>query len=359
MEARKVLQKALEKNLNFALYRLPGEDQAQWVGTHQTNCTTSNIPLEQEGFIFHPFTTAQAPILFLNADYSGTYPGKRFSSFAESGSPNKKTENLFKAINKKEYISTLLKAKAEMTDKKIDKFIFSRVEKSPALPTFKIHSLFEWLSTLYPDAMVYLFNHHSEGLWMGATPEVFLSKGGAKLTTHSLAGTQSREEDNNYKWGKKERDEQAYVTRFIEETLQKQEAHYEKNGPFTAEAGPVAHLKTVFSIQSKTVHNINELIKDLHPTPAVCGLPKDDAFHLILHTEKHERKYYTGFLGPVKSSGDFNLYVNLRSMYINSTYMNLFLGGGITTDSDPESEWEETCLKAQTLTKVIDGVSDS
>ena len=86
----------------------------------------------------------------------------------------------------------------------------------------------------------------------------------------------------------------------------------------------------------------------MHPTPAVCGLPKEKALDLIYKTEPYDREYYAGYLGMVeKDTVDF--YVNLRCMKIYENTAALFVGGGITANSVAKKEWEETELKAETL----------
>jgi len=92
-----------------------------------------------------------------------------------------------------------------------------------------------------------------------------------------------------------------------------------------------------------------EFITNLHPTPAVCGLPKDKSLELILQTEKHNREYYAGYCGPINYQNKTDLFVNLRCMKILEDQLALFVGGGLTKDSVPTKEWDETVLKAKTL----------
>ncbi len=92
----------------------------------------------------------------------------------------------------------------------------------------------------------------------------------------------------------------------------------------------------------------------MHPTPAVCGIPLDSAKQFIKQTEGYDRKYYTGFLGPCNVNGKTNLFVNLRCAELFANNINLYIGGGITKDSIPEKEWEETELKSKTLLSVLE-----
>ncbi len=98
---------------------------------------------------------------------------------------------------------------------------------------------------------------------------------------------------------------------------------------------------------------MTEFISALHPTPAVCGLPKERALELIYKTEMHNREYYAGYCGPINYQGKTDLFVNLRCMKILPDKLALYIGGGLTAKSDPEKEWEETVLKANTLLSVI------
>jgi isochorismate synthase len=96
----------------------------------------------------------------------------------------------------------------------------------------------------------------------------------------------------------------------------------------------------------------------LHPTPAVCGLPKNEALSFILEHEIHNREFYSGFLGPVnmtsgRGRNSSSLYVNLRCMKLRENTAILYAGCGITVESEPEKEWQETELKANTLLSVI------
>ncbi|MFB1039347.1 MAG: chorismate-binding protein, partial [Polaribacter sp.] len=104
---------------------------------------------------------------------------------------------------------------------------------------------------------------------------------------------------------------------------------------------------------------LEELIRALHPTPAVCGLPRELARTFLFENENYDRSFYTGFLGELnlqdskdtaKSSA---LFVNLRCMRIQNNKAAIFVGGGITKDSDAANEWEETVFKAKTMKRML------
>ena len=352
------LATAIRKNVSFVIYRLPGENKTRWMGQNQGDLQMAQELPHEPGFVMYPFDAASTKPVFLKADKQGTLSGSGFDSFVAS-SAGFKENTLNKQpefIDRKNYLKILENALYQVKKNGIQKFIFSRIQNVQPLHSSLIPVLYEELQARYPKALVYLFNHPATGLWMGATPEVFLSKTNNAMITHSLAGSQPAKLSGSYKWGTKEIEEQDYVTRYIEQLINTYNLKYAAKGPFTMEAGPVAHLKTTFEIQTQDEMPVWEFIQHLHPTPAVCGLPKTRAKNFILRTESHDRDYYTGFTGPVTQSGDFQLFVNLRCMRITPAGFHIFAGGGITDKSNPRHEWAETVVKMATLQNIIEEI---
>ena len=268
-------------------------------------------------------------------------------------------ENLI--INSKEdYIRRVEEAVAAIREGDLSKVIVSRqipVEK----PSRSLENIFRELHDQTPNAFTYLVNLPITGTWMGATPEVLLKLHERSFETVSLAGTQLRKNDSeDYCWKTKDIEEQAFVSRYMLETFHLFDIHkYRTTGPETLESGKVAHLKTSFFFPAEKIENcLGDFIAELHPTPAVCGLPKNLADEFIRKNEKYERKYYSGYLGPWKLNQQVNLFVNLRCMEITGNQFILYAGGGITSKSIPEREWEETNQKAKTLLDVINTESE-
>jgi isochorismate synthase len=120
-------------------------------------------------------------------------------------------------------------------------------------------------------------------------------------------------------------------------------------------AGECTHLRTDFSVYADlSGSDVDRLIRLLHPTPAVCGYPQKEAMDEILKRERHGRQFYSGFSGPVSATNQMELFVNLRCMKIGRERIELFVGGGITKESDPQKEWDETVLKARTVMKFLE-----
>ncbi len=94
------------------------------------------------------------------------------------------------------------------------------------------------------------------------------------------------------------------------------------------------------------------MIRLLHPTPAVAGVPVEKSLAFLNANETHDRSYYAGFLGPMESSV-VRLFVNIRCAKVLSNHLQLYVGGGITAESIPEAEWNESQRKAETLLNIL------
>jgi isochorismate synthase len=212
------------------------------------------------------------------------------------------------------------------------------------------------------------------GLWLGATPETLLRTSGNRLSTMALAGTQPYINSTNVAWGTKEQEEQQMVVDYIVDSLKTSAKNIVASETMTVKAGNLLHLKTQITAKLESSNPMKLLIKSLHPTPAICGLPRENAKQFILDNENYKRAYYTGFLGELNIKETFsrnrnkrniensayssvktvtNLFVNLRCMQVINGKASIYVGGGITKDSIPESEWEETINKTNTMKKVL------
>lgn len=331
----------------FALYSLPYSKDHYLVRQLSENTNTYNTTtLKEQGFVIQPFVeTTNAPSIFIKKDRFYKNPIINFFSNHIGN---------IQSISRHTYLQQVQQF-ITATQKDYQKIIFSRIE-TINLQTGDLFQLFTTLKDLYKNAFVYLFNIPKIGCWMGASPEIFVQQKGRYFETVALAGTQ-RDLGlplENVVWGKKEIEEQAIVERYIENNLQTKNAAYQKTTPYTSRAGKLLHLKTKFRFRSPT--NLYDFLQNLHPTPAVCGIPKQAAKDFIINNEHHDRSYYCGFLGPINIEQQTNLFVNLRCMQVFKDKFALYIGGGITADSNPQKEWEETEIKSQTLVDVIERI---
>jgi len=349
----------MEKDVIFAAYRLPGKKQeVQCIIQPDKEIVKVNIEdLEHHsGFFIAPFDSADdGKMYFIRPDLVITESGKTMEMKPLMDLPEKETNDFSIAnheMSKEEYISRAAYLVEMLKDDALKNIVLSRLINMPHIPAFQVTDFFVALQKRYPEAFVFLFNIPGLGTWVGASPETLLSLNEKITETVALAGTRPMDDMN---WTHKEVVEQKIVTDFVKETLEKHGITYQMKGPGTSMAGNLVHLKTSFQFPSKfVIGKAGKLVKDLHPTPAVCGYPKTEAFDLIKVVEKHKRRFYTGFLGPWNLNGTNHLFVNLRCAEVKGEEMNLYVGGGITTESDPEAEWEETVRKSQTLLTIVE-----
>ena len=236
------------------------------------------------------------------------------------------------------------------------KVVISRKEVMSC--NFTFDDSFTRMMELYPTAFCYFWYHPHTGCWTGATPEILFRLKNGNYTTIALAGTKKVLDGVSIDWGVKEKREQKLVTDAIIEVIKKYTPNIKLDGPYTSNAGKVAHLRTKIS-GTITKNFVDKLIQDLHPTPAVCGTPRQKAKSYILENEGYDREFYTGYLGPINIRGEDNesvvtdLYVNLRCIKLEADNTTIYVGGGITADSIPEDEWEETVSKSITMKRVM------
>jgi isochorismate synthase len=238
------------------------------------------------------------------------------------------------------------------------KVVLSRKELVDLID-YDLETVFKKLIYNYPSAFNYCFYHPKIGIWFGATPEQFLKLNQRSLQTVALAGTQVAGVSDKINWNEKEKEEQQLVTDFITSGLVGKVNKLVVSSPYSVKAGNLRHIKTDITSTIKSKKAISEIILALHPTAAVCGLPKEAAKAFILENEKYDREYYSGFLGELNidlatfRTAQSDLFVNLRCMKIKGKVAELFVGCGITLASIPGDEFLETVNKSMTIKRVL------
>lgn len=335
------------KKLPFVAYRKPNSEILCAV-LMQSNVLRYTENFSECGFVFSPFDSNEKTILF---------PLKESVFFTENLNFEKR-DNVQKSyslqnLDKDFHINLVKKTIDKIATTKLKKIVISRREVLP-LVNFNFVNTFIELLTTYKNAFVYVWFHPEIGLWLGATPETLLNIKSRKFKTMSLAGTQVYQNKNTVTWGKKELEEQQLVTDFIKNQLQPISSILKIDKTKTIKAGNLLHLKTNLEGELNTNASLQSLIRSLHPTPAVCGLPRNLAKKFILKNENYQRSFYTGFLGELNfDNQQTSLFVNLRCMQILNNIASIYVGGGITKGSDPEKEFQETVSKAKTIKKVL------
>lgn len=348
----KVMQQQ-QQNLPFVLYCKPNSDTV--IGMFQQNDNLYDVvDFTEKGFVFSSFDG--------NKNYIIPEMYSEIKLFKFDKKEVSRSEKEFVSPNeiiKINYERLVAKGIEAIQENKFKKVVLSRKETID-LFDFDLFATFKNLVQLYPATFVYCFFHPGIGIWMGATPEKLLKMKGVYFETMALAGTQKKTGYESVVWHDKEKKEQQFVTDYIVTELNKISQSILVSEPYSIKAGSIWHIKTDISGQLNSTQNLKEVIELLHPTPAVCGLPKLESKQFILKNENYDRTFYTGYLGELNSSSlldkaSSDLFVNLRCMEIEADFRtknakaNLFMGCGITKDSIPEKEWEESVNKSMTM----------
>ncbi|WP_250436836.1 chorismate-binding protein [Hanstruepera flava] len=362
------LEQHFTQDLPFVVYRKNNETIVK--GLLQKDRGVNYVSdFKESGFVFAPFDTSNDTVIipldgseYMEADYHPNRSSNEDLSFqCESFYDNQKQNHM----------QLVHKGVEAIKEGQFKKVVLSRVDVQD-LSDSKPIKLFKSLLINYPQAFVYCWYHPKVGLWLGATPETLIKVANNQFETMSLAGTQqsSVREAN---WTDKEKNEQQIVTDYVVSQLKDLSKTIHVSKPRTVQAGNLVHLQSTVSgtLYSK---DLKPIIKALHPTPAVCGFPKEMAKQFILQEEGYDRSFYTGFLGELNFKEQIsrnrnrqnvennvyavvknvsNLYVNLRCMQLQQDKALIYVGGGITFDSNPEEEWQETVSKSMTVKKAL------
>jgi len=250
--------------------------------------------------------------------------------------------------NKEEYLQKLNEVIEIIKENNLPKLVLSRRKIMTDFKTIDLKSSFNNLCKNYPNAFKYLF-FDGKISWMGAFSEVLgkFNKSTHEFETMSLAGTIPVSDE----WTEKEIEEQKPVSSYIRNILEKYNSldSIQESETYDHISGNIKHLRTDFKININS-ENLDSLIKDLHPTPAVCGIPKDFCRGIIEKVEKFPRELYAGFI-KIETKDYIQYFVNLRCARLYRNSVHLFVGGGITAQSNPEKEWRETELKSEAVLK--------
>lgn len=225
------------------------------------------------------------------------------------------------------------------------------------------------LSSTYPSCTVMALGHEESTL-VAASPEFLVSLEGKAVRTQALAGSAARgsSPDQDELFGrrliesKKEQNEHAAVVRAVREALSEVCGELEgPEAPVLLKMEGIQHLSTPLCGRLQApegVESVLELVDLLHPTPAVCGLPRERASEWLHAHEQLDRGWYAGPVGWMTADGDGDFWLALRAGLIRQpleaasqgmALARLYAGAGVVEGSRPESELAETRLKLRAL----------
>ena len=341
---KNAIEQAYNSRLSFYAYREPW-DPSVTIGTSEGLIEGLGEP----GFVISRFDNDKPfiTIPFANTKTNFSEKVNSETQISASTSEEEYKNEVNEIINgaKKGEWDKIVAARVKIFDSKID-----------------LGQTFFNLCTNNPNAFIFCFSTPLTGCWIGASPELLLKSNGNSLTSMSLAGTKPLKEENNaiervmQIWDKKNIKEQDIVTHYIKNIFSSHGIKAKAGETDEMAAGKVEHLCTIIKGEkerSLTTENLTSLLRDLSPTPALSGFPKEIAMKFISRHEKFSRECYGGFCGPYRNPDNFYFHVNIRCAKISDNRCSLFAGGGITADSNAEDEWNETEIKLKTMLSAL------
>lgn len=304
--------------------------------------TTDNNPNEHH-IVFHPFEGSETvkhhgKIIIANPEDLDE------DELLKTSLP--KDRDHYLAETKDEYLENLNQVIEVINENYLPKLVYSRRKIVADFQDINLKKSFKNLCDSYPNAFRYIFISEEKS-WMGAFSEVLgkFNKQTHDFETMSLAGTLPVSES----WSEKEIEEQKPVTEYIRNILKNYSDDIEESATYNHISGNIKHLRTDFKTKIRC-EDLDGIIQQLHPTPAVCGIPKDFCAEKIRELEKFPRELYAGYI-KIETEENIFYFVNLRCCKLYQDSVHIFVGGGITAQSSPEKEWRETELKSEAILK--------
>lgn len=371
-DKQRLIEQLQEAGYSFAIWQMPNETEYRFIiSLSSTVQLEPNLKEMDAGFLVNRFDdnhpsapfhiSADIQITNDSVEINPVISDQQIDEFLEAlNEPEKNIKEIQAETidnpSSNQFEDQVASAVRHIRNEDFEKVVLSRFKDIPIPKEFKVWNFFKTISADYPASFCSITFIPNHGLWIGASPELLISESQSNFKTIALAGTKSLKPDQTLSeiaWTQKEIEEQALVSRYIINCFKKiRLREFHEHGPKTVQAGNLVHLKTEFEVKYDEVSfdNLGEqMLELLHPTSAVCGMPIGDTKPWVKEVEKYDREFYAGFLGPVHVQNEINLFVNLRCLKIQDDIIRLYAGAGITEDSIPSKEFEETEMKMNVL----------
>ncbi len=217
-----------------------------------------------------------------------------------------------------------------------------------------------------PGTHVFLYEPAAGAALVGAAPETVATVSEGRFRATAVAGSIGR--------GRSPEEQEALALRLLESEKDREEHEIAvrdmvsrldpladelswDSEPHVLTLSRIQHLETRIQATLRDDEHALSALEALHPTPAVCGLPRDAALEFLRVEEPFERGWYAGPVGWFDAAGDGLFAPALRCAVSRGSAWRLFAGAGIVRASVPAREWEETRIKFQPALRALDAGS--
>lgn len=246
----------------------------------------------------------------------------------------------------------------QVTEERVaPKVVLARRALVAARRDIDVGSTLDALAHAYPSCTLFAISPSAElayPAFVGATPELLARVERGQVETMALAGTAQPGDESALLESTKDRDEHRFVLDMIVEALGPLcSTVAAADQPAVHRLANVSHLLTRISGQLNDGVGLAGVVDALHPTPAVCGTPRERARQLISAFEGFDRGLYAGAFGSMDLDGSGEFDVALRCGLVDRRAALLFAGAGITRDSDVDVELRETRDKFSPMLRAL------
>ncbi|MGO1058742.1 isochorismate synthase [Planococcus sp. FY231025] len=266
-------------------------------------------------------------------------------------------------IKKDDYLSSIQKVTDVIKAKQAEKVVISRALKLDFAKPLSAASALYQASEEQPESFLFGLEAGNQ-FFFGATPERLVKVKDRQALSTCLAGSIPRgwtvERDTQLGEellsDKKNRSEHQYVVSMISKVFGAHSTQVSvPKTPKLMKIRDIQHLYTPVEGELMPGSTLLDLVRDLHPTPALGGEPKQEAMSLIRQYETMNRGYYAAPVGWIDAKGNGEFAVAIRSALLHETEAYLYAGGGIVEDSTPEAEYDETWVKFRPMLRALGG----
>lgn len=253
----------------------------------------------------------------------------------------------------------------EIKKENIEKIVIARRIESELKSNISWQKNLDELNQKYPTCTNFLYKS-AKSIFFGSTPEVLVKFSGKVFFTEALAGSIKRgtnlEEDNKLEFellkSEKNKQEHQAVIDFIKDAIQNYVESIEIDAvPLVKKLPNIQHLQTSVKGTLTDKDKMFKTITSLFPTPAVCGIPKDQSLKMIEKTESFDRGLFSGIIGWFNADNYGEFYVTIRSALVKDNKLYAYAGCGIVEGSDAKEEFEETELKLKPILSLFNNAN--
>lgn len=268
--------------------------------------------------------------------------------------------------DKKKWKILINQALDQINEGQVNKIVLARKIELVLTDELNITKTINLLKSDYPNCLLFAY-HRGKSTFFGATPELITKLSGGKIEIDAVAGSIGRgkteKEDKGLEetltTNKKDLDEHRYVLEHIKNVINNIGDKITLNEtPSVKKLKNIQHLLTKTSANLKPDTSIMEILSELHPTPAVCGFPKDVALNLIKKNENQRRGLYSGIVGWFRPDNEGEFAVAIRSAVTYGNKLIAYAGSGIVKGSEPDAEFEETEMKLKPILSLFNEKKD-